>query len=124
MTALVDWAHDKSTEEERKKKYDLAGDVNIRDLGNDMLKLASDRKIVNSFEPRKSLGPFIDGEMCINSPEYAVAEFPKYWKQRNYGKMAGHAANLMKEPLNSLAGKIRDMVDFASLTHVEVHSVN
>lgn len=124
MIALVDWAHDKSTEEERKKRHDLAVDINIRGIRNDMLKLASDRKIMDSFESRKSLGPFIDGEMCVKSPEYAVVEFLKYWKQRNYGKMAGYAVNLTNEPLNSLAGEIRDMADFASLIHFEVHSVN
>ncbi len=124
MIALIDWAEDRYTEEDRKKERNQTKKINFRDLAVKMSKFYSDRRILEAFEPRESSAPFVDGEMCINSPEYAVVKFLKYWRQRNYGKMAGYAVNLMKEPINSVAGEIRDMADFASLTHFEIRSVN
>ena len=123
MIALVDWAHDKSTEEQRIDEHESKTNVSIPDLVNDLQKLKADRQVMDEFEPRESLGSFNCEAMDRNSPEYAVIGFLTYWKKKNYGKMAERAVNLQKISIGALAGEMRNMAEFAELTDFEVRSV-
>ena len=122
MIALVDWACDKSTEEERIRERQSAADISFRDLAERMRKTEVDKRAIEAFQPRESLGPFndsVDGD----SPEFAIIDFLTSWKDRNYGKMAERAVNLMQHSIKKMAGQLRRDTEFIRLREFEIRSV-
>ena len=122
MIALVDWASDKSNEEERIRERQSAADVSFRDLAEGLRKNEADKRAMEEFEPRESLGPFndsVDGD----SPEFAIFDFLTGWKGRNYGKMAERAVNLKQHSIPKMAGQLRRDCEFTKLTDFKIRSV-
>ena len=122
MIALVDWAGDKTSEDERRRRQEAEANVSIGDVLQTYRKLDDDKRAIGSFECRETTGPF-NGGLDEESPEFAVVQFLTHWKARNYGKMAGHVVNLPKLPVNTMAGELRRDTEFAELTEFEVRSV-
>ena len=122
MIALVDWACDKSNEEERIRERQAAANISFRDLAERMRKNEADKREIEGFEPRERLGPFNDSA-DRDSPEFAIVEFLICWKGRNYGKMAERAMNLTQHSIAKMAGQLRRDSEFVELTGFEVHSV-
>ena len=121
MIALVDWACDKSNEEERIREQQSAEDVTYRDLAERKRKTQADKRPMEAFEPWESLGPFNDS-VDGNSPEFAIMDFLTCWKARNYGKMA-ERVNLMQHSITKMAGELRHDAEFIELTDFEIRSV-
>ena len=107
MIALVDWACDKSNEEEHIRERQSAANVTFRDLAEGMRKNEADKRAMEAFEPRESLGPFNDSSVDSDSPEFAIVDFLTCWKGRNYGKMAERAVNLTQHSIPKMAGQLR-----------------
>ena len=122
MIALVDWACDKSTEEERIRERQASANVSFRDLAERMRKNEADKREMEAFEPRESLGPFNDSA-DKDLPEFAIVDFLTYWKGRNYGKMAERAVNLMQHSIAKIAGQLRRDSEFTELIDFEIRSV-
>ena len=122
MIALVDWASDKSNEEERIRERQSAADVSFRDLAEGIRKNEADKRAMEEFEPMESLGPFndsVDGD----SPEFAIIDFLICWKGRNYGKMAERAVNRMQHSIPKMAGQLRRDSEFIELADFIIRSV-
>ena len=122
MIALVDWACDKSNEEERIRERQSAADVSFRGLAERLRKAEADKRAMEAFAPRENLGPFndsVDGD----SPEFAIIDFLTCWKARNYGKMAERAVNLTQHSIPKMAGQLRRDAEFIELTDFEIRSV-
>ena len=122
MIALVDWASDKSNEEERIREQQAVADVSFRDLAEGIHKNEADKRAMEEFEPRESLGPFnesVDGD----SPQFAIIDFLTCWKGRNYGKMAERAVNFVQYSIPKLAGQLRRDSEFIKLTDFKIRSV-
>ena len=122
MIALVDWAHDKSNENDRKREQQSTSEVSFRDVAKSLLKLEEDKRAMEEFEARELIGPFNDS-LDENSPEYAIIEFLTCWKDRNYGKMAERAVNWPKQSIRKLAGQLRLNAEVSELLEFEVLSV-
>ena len=122
MIALVDWAYDKSTEETRIRQQRSEAEFSFRDLIQGMRKNEMDRRMIESFEPRENIGPFLD-DVDEDSPEFVVIEFLTAWKNRNFGKMAERAVNLTRAPIKKMAGQIRLDAEYIELLAFEVRSV-
>lgn len=122
MIALVDWAHDKTSETARSRERLSAADVSLQDIANSLRKLDDDKRARHAFEPRETIGPF---NKCLddNSAEYAILKFLAHWKCRNYGKMAERAVNLAKQSVSKMAGQIRRDCELAELEEFELRSV-
>ena len=122
MIALVDWACDKSNEEERIRERQAATNVSFRKLTERMRKNQEDRREIEAFEPRERLGPFND---CADrdSPEFAIFDFLTCWKEGNYGKLAEHAVNLTQHSISKMAGQLRRDSEFIELIDFEIRSV-
>ena len=122
MIALVDWACDKSNEEERIRERQAEADFSFRDLAEQIHKNEADKRAMEAFEPWESLGPFDD---CVDgdSPEFAIIDFLTCWKVRNYGRMAERAVNLMHHSITKMAGELRRDAEFIELTDFEIRSV-
>ena len=122
MIALVDWACDKSNEDERIRERQSAADLSFRDLAEQMRRNEADKRAMKAFEPRESLGPF-DDRVDGDSPEFAIIDFLTCWKVRNYGRMAERAVNLMHHSITKMAGELRRDAEFIELTDFEIRSV-
>ena len=122
MIALVDWAGDKTSEDERRRRQEAEANVSLGDLLQTFRKLDDDKRALEAFECRETTGPF-DSGIDEDSPEFAVVRFLTHWKARNYGKMAGHVVNLLKVPVDTMAGELRRDTEFAELAEFEVRSV-
>lgn len=121
MIALVDWASDKSDEEERIRRHSAA-DVSFGDLVERRRKIEADKRAIEEFEPRESQGPF-DGSVDRESPEFAIFDFLTCWKAQNYGKMAERAVNPPQYSIGKMAGQLRRDSEFTKLTDFEIRSV-
>ena len=121
MIALVDWASDKSDEEERIRQQSAAN-VSLRDLMKRRRKIESDKRTIEEFEPRESQGPF-DDSVNGDSPEFAIFDFLTGWKAQNYGRMATRAVNLTQQSMGKMAGQLRRDAEFTKLTDFEIRSV-
>ena len=106
MIALVDWAYDKATENERIQAQDSASKVSLSDVASSVRKLDEDKRIMAAFEPRETSEP-LKADLDENSPEYAIVDFLRCWKTRNYGKMAERSVNLSKHSITKMAGELR-----------------
>ena len=122
MIALVDWACDKSNEEKRIRERQSAADVSFRDLAEGMRKTEADKLTMEAFEPTETSGPF-DENLDENTPEFAFVDFLTGWKDRNFGRMAIRALNSTQNPINKLAGQLRNDAEFVELTAFEILSV-
>ena len=123
MIALVDWACDKSSEEERIRERQSATNISFRDLAEGMRKNEADKRAMEAFEPRESPGPFDDSSVDSDSPEFAIVDFLTCWKGRNYGKMAERAVNLTQHSIPKMAGQLRRDSGLIDLTDFEIRSV-
>ena len=122
MVALVDWASDKSTEEERVRAHRSRQEVDWGDISKDLRKMRADKQAMAAYEPRTNIGPF-DHNMDPDLPESAVVEFLTHWQARNYGRMAERAVNLTQHPVARLAGEIRTTGDVVRLTRFDLRIV-
>ena len=121
MIALVDWASDKSNEEERIRRQPAAN-VSLSDLMERIRKNEANKRALEEFEPRESQGPF-DDSVDRESPEFAIFDFLTCWKAQNYGKMAARAVNLPQHSIGKMAGQLRRDSEFTELTDFEICSV-
>jgi len=103
MMALVDWAIDKSSEEERRREYEEKQSRTLADDLRSFSKTQADKRVIEAFEPYEKAGPFED--LAPDGPEMAVTEFLSGWKAKNYGKMGKFAVNLLNKPANKMAGE-------------------
>ena len=122
MIALVDWAHDKTSEEDRIRELQSSAPVSFQDLAQRIRKNESVRRVMEAFEPREILGPFT-GSLDKTSPEFAIVDFMTCWKDRNYGKMADRATNFMQYSVKKMAGELRRDAELIELAKFEVRSV-
>ena len=122
MIALVEWAHDKTSEEERIRSQQLATEFNLRDLAKSLQKNEADKREMEAFEARESLGPF-DHVLDEDSPEFAIVHFLGCWKAQNYGKMAERTIDSMKNSIPKIAGQLRRDAELIDLTGFELRSV-
>ena len=119
MVALVDWACDKSTEDERVRAHRSKQDLDWPGIFKQMRKNEADKRAMARFEPRTTAGPF-DHNLDPDLPESAIGEFLTYWQAGNYGRMAERAVNLTQKPLRRLAGELRASCEYARLTRFDL----
>jgi len=122
MIALVEWAHDKKSEEARILEQQLATNYSLVDALNGIRKNNADKREMESFEARESLGPF-DHPLDTESPEFAIVHFLGYWKSRNFGKMAERTTDSRQHSISKIAGQLRSDADFVELKDFELRSV-
>ncbi|MEP3346755.1 MAG: hypothetical protein ABJN34_08960 [Litoreibacter sp.] len=122
MIALVDWAIDKSSEDERKAEAERKANHSLSDSLKQLQKTQADKRAIGAFEPHSLDGPF-DEEFGADTPEKAVNEFLSGWKSKNYGKMGKYAVNLTKKPVNKMAGEMRTMAEFVELEQFEFRKI-
>ena len=122
MIALVDWAYDKTSEEDRIREQQSQANVSFRELAEALRKNKANKHAIETFKPRENLGPFNDS-LDKDSPEFAIAHFLNCWKDQNYGKMAERAMNLTQRSIKEMAGQLRRDAEFVKLTNFEICSV-
>ena len=122
IVALVDWACDKSTEDERAREHRSAQDIGLSEIAEKLRKIQADRRAIEAYEPRTNVGPF-DRIMDADLPESAIFKFLTCWQAQNYGHMAKHAVNLTQKPARRLAGELRSSGEIARLTQFELRTV-
>lgn len=122
MIALVDWAYDKATENERIQAQDSASKVSLSDVASSVRKLDEDKRVIAAFEPRETSEP-IKADLDENSPEYAIVDFLRCWKTRNYGKMAERSVNLSKHSITKMAGELHHDGELVKLQDFDVRLV-
>ncbi len=119
MVALVDWAMDKSSEQQRINERTENQNISFGELLQRSRSIQEDRKIIEAFQPSEREGPLAD-ELAEDSAEFALREFLEGWKAKNFGRMAGHIVNLTKKSPGKMAGEMRDTCDFVELSDFEV----
>lgn len=119
MVALVDWANDKSSEESRIEERRKKENTSLRETLEQSQRIQNDKKQIEAFQPSENNGPFT-GPYEANTAEHALQEFLEGWKNRNFGRMAAHAVNLTRKPLNKMAGEMRDMAERVALDEYEI----
>ena len=122
MIALVDWAHDKRNEGERRLEEQASSDATFRDAVQQLRKVESDRRIMEAHEVRESLGPF-GPTFDKNSPEHAILEFLNAWMSENFGVMAERSVNLSHQSVKKMAGQLRRDAELVKLRNFELRSV-
>ena len=122
MIALVDWAHDKTTEEERRLEDQASSEGTFRDVVQKLRKVKSDRRIMEAHEVRESLGPF-GPTVDKNSPEHAIIEFLNAWTRENFGVMAERSVNLSHQSVKKMAGQLRRDAELVKLRNFELRAV-
>ena len=122
MVALVDWACDKSTEDQRAREHRSAQDMDWGEIAEKRRKIRADRREIEAYEPRTNAGPF-NSNMDPDLPESAIFKFLTCWQAQNYGYMAEHAVNLTQKPARRLAGELRSSGEFARLTRFDLRTV-
>lgn len=123
MMALVDWATDKSSEEERRAQHEKKQQETLSDVLEKHRQTQADRKAMDAFEPYHFDLPF-NKPLAPGSPENAVSEFLSGWKAKNFGKMAQHAVNVTQKPAKKMAGEIRSTADHVELINYEILSIH
>ncbi|WP_411890551.1 hypothetical protein [Yoonia sp. SDW83-1] len=122
LMALVDWAIDKSSEEERKAASECKANISLSETLAQVRKTKAGKRQIKAFEAFEKQGPF--GEpLDETSPEKAVFDFLSGWQSKNYGRMARCAANLTKKSINMMAGEMRNMVEFVELEQFEFRKI-
>lgn len=122
MMALVDWAIDKSSEEERKAEAERKANISLSDTLAQVRKTEADKRQIEAFERFEKEGPFYE-PLDETSPEKAVFDFLSGWQKKNYGKMAKYAVNLTNKPIKKMAGEMRNMAEFVELEQFEFRRI-
>ncbi len=122
MMALVDWAGDKLSEDERRAEAERKANVSLSDTLAQLRKIESDKRKIKAFEPFEREGPFGD-PLVETSPEKAVLEFLSGWQNKNYGKMAKYAVNLSNKSISKMAGEMRNMSQCVELEQFELRNI-
>ena len=122
MIALVDWAHDKADEDKRIREQESESTISLSKMVSDLRKLHKDKRMMAEFKIREIRGPFTDS-LNESSPEYAIVDFLKCWKSRNYGRLAERSLNLSKQSTGKLAGQLRQDAGLVELQEFEVRVV-
>ena len=122
MIALVDWAYDKESENERRLEAQTAPKATVREGLETLRKVKGDRRIMEAYDVRESFGPFAP-DVDNNSPEYAILEFLNSWKKGNYGVMAQRSVNLSNQSIKKMAGQLRRDAELVKLQDFELRSV-
>lgn len=123
MIALVDWAHDLKTEEERIKNWEEKRNIGFRDLLKKLAENQKSKRLMDEFETFEVANPKLE-HAEENSPEHAVLNFLEGWKERNYGRMASHVINYTQKSIKTLAGELRRDAEFVELLEFEVLKVH
>jgi hypothetical protein len=122
MMALVDWAIDKSSEQERQEEYNQKKQETLSDILHKSKKIQADKRAIEAFTPYEKAGPF-EEPLDQNGPEMAVTGFLTGWHAKNYGKMAKCVVNLTGKSAKKMAGDMRMMTEYVELTAYEIRSV-
>ena len=122
MMALVDWAIDKSSEEDHQKKFDEKKSQTLADGLMRYRMVQADKKTIEAFEPHEVTGPPKE-PLNSDGPELAVTSFLSGWKAKNYGKMGGVVVNMTNKPANKMAGEMRNMAEFVELIGYDIKSI-
>ena len=122
LLALVDWASDKATEQERLEKFEKEQSVTLRDSFDSLAQTRLDREIIDAFERSERTAPFSSLEDNA-LPETAFNAFFQGWLDKNYGRMAKNSMNRRADGLNKHAGVMRQMTEFVELTNFELITV-
>lgn len=118
MMALVDWAIDKSSEQERRSEAERKVSQTFSDTFMQYKNTQADKREIDAFAPFEKVGPF-DTTFEQDTPEEAVIEFLSGWQTKNYGKMGKFAVNIMQKPVKKMAGEMRNMAEFIELKEFE-----
>ncbi len=122
MIAVVDWAVDKQSEDDRRKEHEEDHNLSWRDVVGRLRKNAADKEALDAFEPVEWRGPY-DTTTRRDEPPYAFWEFLSAWKEKKFGTMAGRAVNMRDESHARLAGSIRRDAELVELSAFEIFSV-
>lgn len=122
MIALVDWACDKVDEGERQREHLEESRVGLRELAGRLQKNLEVRDAIDAFEPWEKSGP-LEEPQDEESPQYAILEFLEFWRLRNFGRMAGRAADFLARPTGTRAGQLRSVCDLVELEEFTLVSV-
>ena len=122
MIALVDWAYDKSSEEERRSEHEKKARFSFGDLATLIRDTELEKREMAAFVPTVNYGPF-DENLEESTPEIAFVDFLTGWKDRNFGRMAKRVRNSTQKPINQLAGQLRNDAMYVHLTEFEILSV-
>ncbi|MCB0732285.1 MAG: hypothetical protein KDC88_14775 [Ignavibacteriae bacterium] len=94
LFAIADWIRAKSSESERHDKFLMEKNPpRISDLIKEHIELENKKKFLSDWNPRVLSDNYIkslNSNCSINSnfPEFALIEFLKLWKNKNFGNMA------------------------------------
>lgn len=119
MMALVDWAIDKLSEEERKGRHEKNKNLSFIDSVKHHRKVQEDQEAIDNFEPYEIAGPPV-APFSRDGPESVVMDFLTGWKDKNYGKMGRVVVNLTNKPINKMAGEMRNMAEIVELLDYEI----
>ena len=122
MMALVDWAHDKSSEADRQLEHEERKNRTVKDDQKMFRMLKEDKKAINAFEPYEIVGPPRES-FASHGPKAAIVDFLSGWKPRNYGKMVKVAMNHANSPGNKMAEEFRRMAEFVDSLNCEIKSI-
>ena len=122
LLALVDWASDKASEQERREQFDKEQSTTLRDSLELHAKTQRDRQIIDAFQRSERSAPFTD-LTDPELPETAFNAFFQSWRNKNYGQMARSAMNPRGQSLKKHAGEIRNMAEFVELKDYELLTV-
>ena len=107
MVALVDWACDKTTEDERVSEHRSSQEMGWGEIAEVRRRTQAARQAIDARIGRgTNTGPF-DDQLDPELPESAILKFLSCWQTRNYGHMARLAVNLVSKPVSKLAGDLR-----------------
>lgn len=122
MMALVDWAIDMSSENERREEFDRNNNTTWSDVLEQSRKTQANKHEIEAFEPYEKSGPFNE-LIDVGRPEGVVWAFMAGWKSKNYGKMAQNAVNLTGKSVKKMAGEMRNMAEFVELEDFEIKTI-
>lgn len=122
MMALVDWAIEKSSEDERRAEHEKKQQEKFSDVLDKYHQLQADQKAMDTFEPY-SIELSLTKTLDSDSPEHAISEFLAGWKAKNFGKMAQHVVNFTQQPIKKTAGEMRSTADWIKLIDYEIRSI-
>ena len=122
MIALVDWAHDKRNEEERRTEEQTISDATFGAALQKLRKVKNDKRDMEAHQVREHFGPF-GSSVDKNSPEHAVLVFLNAWTNENFGVMAERSVNLSNQSVKKMAGQLRRGAELIKLRDFELRTV-
>lgn len=106
FVALVDWAIDKQSESERRKKDDERRSFTWQKAIESMQRNKATRDALDAWTPREVAAPLPE-PLDPASPEAALLSYLEYWKAGNYGGMGQFSVNFVGYSPGKLAGQAR-----------------